>query len=179
MGPEGYCVGLRYIQQKEEIISSSNNNNTTTLLSNNNIHKYLHKNEILYGIKSIPSNTAKISFYIGRVAMHIGLKEISCSNEKTIPILKDNYGRPIVPYGYLGSISHKKYIGVSLVDKHKQKRGIGIDIEQTYSKINIEKRVLTENEIMDLGSLKVFVFLYVYICMFFFGFKYIRIYNVF
>ncbi len=83
-------------------------------------------------------------------------------------ILKDEYGRPKVPHGFIGSISHKKTTGVALAcelsdsESEAQARGIsptkgiGVDIEQASwkkGKRSIAKRVLTPSEIEDLGSL--------------------------
>jgi len=66
----------------------------------------------------------------------------------------------------IGSISHKRNIGVALVDVHpktttdatskdkKPTKGIGVDIEQTFTKRpNIEKRILTTNERQNLGQI--------------------------
>ena len=78
-------------------------------------------------------------------------------------ILKDEHGRPQVPKGYIGSISHKKTTGVALVnsvpDNHSvcssPKIGIGVDIEQTFSRRrSIAKKVLTSNELENLGNVK-------------------------
>ena len=83
--------------------------------------------------------------------MHQSLKEISCTGN--FAILKDEYGRPILPKEYIGSISHKKNIGVALVDAGMGK-GIGIDIEQTFTnRQNIDKRILTTKEIGELGCI--------------------------
>lgn len=84
-------------------------------------------------------------------------------------ILKDEYGRPMVPPGFLGSISHKKNIGVALVaedceldnsceDKSVKPpliKGVGIDIEKaTALKTRIERKILTPNEQENLGQIE-------------------------
>lgn len=90
-------------------------------------------------------------------------------------ILKDEHGRPQVPNGFIGSISHKQTTGVALVstlpkdvttstsstDQSKSKSqsrptvGVGVDIEQTFSRRrNIAKKILTPNELEDLGGLE-------------------------
>ncbi len=80
-------------------------------------------------------------------------------------ILKDEYGRPRVPKGFMGSISHKKTTGVAIVNTIPNDNetggndtlpriGIGVDIEYRFSKgRSIAKRILTPNEIQDLGKL--------------------------
>ena len=164
--PEGHCVGLRHLSSNDDSTSSND-----LLCNNDHLCTYLHDEEINY-CASLPSKTAQVTFTIGRVAMHVSLEELNNeSKSKSEPsldhvtkttcataILKDEYGRPIVPSGYLGSISHKKNIGVSLVDdddndieRKRRKRGIGIDLEQTLTRRNIDKRILTEKEINELG----------------------------
>jgi hypothetical protein len=78
-------------------------------------------------------------------------------------ILKDKHGRPELPRGFLGSISHKDNIGVALValiDSAKSKggtrQGIGIDIEKCEPRSSrIARRVLTLREVESLGHLPV------------------------
>jgi 4'-phosphopantetheinyl transferase EntD len=96
-------------------------------------------------------------------------------------ILKDMYGRPLLPNGYLGSISHKGSIGVALVQNvedqylhHQQiqlssgagvglqlplptpRMGIGVDIEDishAHLRRNVARKVLTPHEVQNLGTL--------------------------
>jgi 4'-phosphopantetheinyl transferase EntD len=100
-----------------------------------------------------------------------GLDSTSNAYNTTIrnSILKDMYGRPKLPFGYLGSISHKGLIGVALVqqlhgmdttdiESHtaSPRIGIGVDIEDitdAHRRRNIARKVLTPNEIQQLGSL--------------------------
>lgn len=75
-------------------------------------------------------------------------------------ILKDDYGRPMVPTGFLGSISHKDNIGVALVSEDGDvapliSKGIGIDIEKASTlKSRIERKILTPNEREKLGHME-------------------------
>jgi len=76
-------------------------------------------------------------------------------------ILKDQYGRPQIPTGFIGSISHKKNMGVALVSSVDDDcslpptKGVGVDIEQTFSRRkDIAKKVLTEWEIENLGKIE-------------------------
>jgi hypothetical protein len=78
-------------------------------------------------------------------------------------ILKDKHGRPELPRGFLGSISHKDNIGVALValidnakNKGDTREGIGIDIEKCEPRSSrIARRVLTPREVESLGHLPV------------------------
>lgn len=86
-------------------------------------------------------------------------------NTMASSILKDEHGRPQVPKGYLGSISHKRTVGVALVAAdvphamERPQKGIGVDIEQTFSRHrSIAKKVLTEHEMNSLGKLPVSAF---------------------
>lgn len=91
--------------------------------------------------------------------------DLSCLNIDEFSILKDKYGRPTIPSGFLGSISHKGNVGVALVaedvssdrdnESFQLMKGVGIDIEKASArKQRIEKRILTPNEINNLGGLE-------------------------
>lgn len=82
----------------------------------------------------------------------------------SVSILKDKHGRPELPRGFLGSISHKDNIGVALVStvdevedkRNTRRRGIGVDIEKCEPRSSrIARRVLTPREIESLGRLPV------------------------
>lgn len=85
---------------------------------------------------------------------------LPCVSKEDPCILKDEYGRPMVPPGFLGSISHKDNIGVALVaedgdDASLITKGIGIDIEKASTlKSRIERKILTPNERENLGNLE-------------------------
>jgi|ERR1711957_656176 len=181
--PEGKCVGLRLIPQKYPLNNSASLDPIHIRTNENHwIKQTLHADEVQLGIE-LPTEQSRVTFYVGRLAMRTALslacKEEKESNElsgiisndqqsKLLPcvpslgpsILKDQYGRPQVPTGYIGSISHKKNIGVALVSTSNDgslppTRGIGVDIEQTFSRrTDIAKRVLTEREIKNLGKIK-------------------------
>jgi len=169
----------------------------------------LHPKEVEYGL-SLPSEPARHSFFTGRLAMRTALCWTSAISSSTgyagvqinppedslhrtleqieLPvvtqydasILKDVYGRPQVPKGFLGSISHKLSTGVALVSSSEEeeeckcncvngecvncvgcstsppKKGIGIDIERTFSRRkSIAKKVLTTRELEELGKIEV------------------------
>jgi 4'-phosphopantetheinyl transferase EntD len=91
------------------------------------------------------------------------------------PFLKDAHGRPRVPDGFLGSVSHKRSVAVALVarddrdrgggggaaghhpDSRPAPRGIGVDLEATTSrnKVSVARKVLTPQEIAELGNVPV------------------------
>lgn len=182
--PEGKCVGLRLIP-----MSSSDDPNSTfwsqiQCNSQHSLRQYLHPKEIDYALSNMPSESARNTFLIGRLAMRSAMNELKedCDNKNkpkspiqdkndiNLPlvsdidesILKDQHGRPKVPASFIGSISHKQLTGVALVsinvDKrnvNSPKKSIGIDLEQTLTKgRSIATKVLTENELKDLGKIK-------------------------
>ena len=151
--PEGRCIGLRL----SEVDPSHADALTPEGVAHAKhwIHNLLHPQEVSFGVAQ-PSQHARTSFFLGRLAMRDALR-MEKDTAKSISILKDEHGRPTVPHGYLGSISHKGTIGVALVatttDECLQ-TGIGIDIEQTFSgRRSIAPRVLTEREQSELGRI--------------------------
>ena len=180
--PEGKCVGLRFIPLPP---SDPNSMNAKQIRSNADhwLRQYLHPKEIEYGLEKLVSETTRNNFFLGRLAMRTALKELDRGKTNTddyhyddLPklsnlddaILKDEYGRPTVPDNFLGSISHKITTGVALVsfsnstsdiiqeNKASPRLGVGVDIEQTQSRRrSIAKKVLTENELSDLGKIEV------------------------
>jgi len=179
--PEGRCVGLDLREFSESDPDSLEPENIAANASHW-IRSILHPEEVSYGL-SLPSRGRRETFFIGRIALRealgivVGEQMISTSspsqsdkkNNYTIavgdipPILKDEHGRPSMPKGYLGSISHKGRAGVGIVARDvtysspedPPKLGIGIDLERTTNKRNIARRVLTEYEIETLGQIKV------------------------
>lgn len=87
---------------------------------------YLHPDEYQWGIDNIASETSRLSYYLGRMALRLSLDAL-LENERTDmdeqeddifrtqlsdqlrsrAINKDSYGRPILPEIISGSISHK------------------------------------------------------------------------
>lgn len=177
--PEGRCVGV--------ILNIDHQGDNFTGVDNDNQLFNLHLDEIAYA-KSLKAQ--KDSFVVGRLALRSALRRVVADEHKqehittssqryheTIDfinensILKDKHGRPSIPLGYLGSISHKQNKGVALVDidnsykdrnrnygtedEYVQNKGIGVDIERTCTKhVNIARRVLTERESKTLGKVK-------------------------
>lgn len=146
--PEGRCVGLQIdntLQPWEADALSSESISSP----DHWIHAGLHPAEVAYGM-SQPSDVARTTFFLGRLAMRQILNVPCC-------ILKDDHGRPTLPPEYLGSISHKRNTGVALICKTLDTNtGIGVDIEKSASgRRSIAKRVLTERELDELGHIEV------------------------
>ncbi len=199
--PEGRCVGVK-LSNPNQAPSVPTSIVPEQIESNSQhwLRQILHEDEVGYGI-DLPSDPARMSFFMGRIAMRTALAQLDGEEECVMDtesgiridsveyeddiggftklpfvstmdpsILKDEHGRPQVPHGYIGSISHKKDHGVALVstipaDVNWQsksgesviptpKLGIGVDIEQSFSRRrNIAKKILTPNELNDLGGL--------------------------
>lgn len=193
--PEGRCVGLRLPDLPDDHpdalvgdrILESSRTSTSTTNSNSHystheeqhhqrhwIYSHLHSDEIRYGLQL--SRQTQASFWIGRLALRKALSSSSspCTAVSTRSILKDSHGRPLLPPGFLGSISHKGRTGVALVTPAPSSSGecsvsslsstafyppcfgIGVDIEATKPKRrSIARKVLTPNEQRSLGQLPV------------------------
>jgi 4'-phosphopantetheinyl transferase N-terminal domain len=171
--PEGRCVGLQLPDLPNdhpdalvpENVACNNNSNTHW------IRNRLHPDEIEFGMELHSDNNRK-SFWMGRLAMRHALLELQPQQKhwdltlssSSGSILKDLYGRPQVPTGFLGSISHKRNTGVALVAKHDDndcssppRVGIGVDIEEATNaeRRSIARKVLTPSEQADLGRIPV------------------------
>jgi len=183
--PEGKCVGLR-LSNPNQAPTVATSLDPRQIESNHShwIKKMLHPDEVKYGFEQ-PSENARMTFYIGRLAMRTALAQMKGVDSHTsveyedkfggftkLPnvstndqsILKDEHGRPRVPNGFIGSISHKQTTGVALISTLPPGReneslspptiGVGVDIEQSFSRRrNIAKKILTPNELEDLGKL--------------------------
>jgi len=109
--PEGRCIGL--------VLSDVDPSHADALTpegiahAKHWIHDMLHPQEVSFGVAQ-PSHHARTSFILGRLAMREALR-LERHTSKSISILKDEHGRPTVPNGYLGSISHKGATGVALI----------------------------------------------------------------
>jgi len=159
--PEGLCVGLTLLDQPDDppphALSSDSTHSDTHW-----IQRYLHPEEIFHGL-NLNLASRRNSFLAGRLALRAGLANLGCTHvEKEgditlFSMLKDEFGRPNIPPGFLGSISHKKTTGVALVaaddDDGHSKKGIGIDVEQTLSRRpDIGRAILTKDEQANLGN---------------------------
>lgn len=185
--PEGKCVALRLSNPYQaKCLPTSLDPHQIQSNPNHWLRQTLHPEEIEYGCQ-LSSEPARISFFMGRLAMRTALTQAhgnyttndSWEYEDGIggftqlpivtsldqSILKDEHGRPQVPQGFIGSISHKATTGVALISpipasydnqecQMTPKIGIGVDIEQAFTRRrNIAKKILTPNELKDLGNL--------------------------
>jgi enterobactin synthetase component D len=172
--PEGRCVGLRWPEP-----TIANDSRQTSDLSvesiakdqNHWIYNVLHVDEVAFGLR-LSSEATRQSFFIGRLAIRHALDLPDIGDPNCCVLLKDEYGRPQLPPGYLGSISHKRSVGVALVAPDpamcnsgggepalrpgSPQRGIGVDIEGSVPnpKSNIAQRVLTARERNELGRIE-------------------------
>ena len=83
---------------------------------------------------------------LGRTALHHALGEF------TTPILPDDRGAPVLPAGWVGSVSHKGARAAAIVAP----RGdafVGLDLERAAPpKVDIARRILTPREQAMLGG---------------------------
>ena len=80
---------------------------------------------------------------LGRIALRAALADLDCA---ATDIPADDRGAPIVPAGFVGSISHKVGRAVALAARADGSR-VGIDLERAIApRLPIERRVLTARE---------------------------------
>jgi enterobactin synthetase component D len=83
-------------------------------------------------------------YLAGRTALHLALAQVS--GDLGPPILSDDRGAPLLPAGWVGSVSHKGVLAAALIspagDGH-----VGIDLERaTPPRQDIARRILTPRE---------------------------------
>jgi 4'-phosphopantetheinyl transferase EntD len=141
--PEGRCLALQFPNVHPDHPSSLAQ---VHLNKQHWLRDELHPLEIEYGLGRPPSSQK--SFWMGRLAMHRLLRQRECC------ILKDAYGRPLMPVGLYGSISHKESTAVALVS---ETASVGVDVETSTRRRerSIARKVLTPHEISDLGKIEV------------------------
>jgi hypothetical protein len=154
--PEGRCVGVELNDGDDEEYCLENWSDASHW-----VHECLHPDEVEYGLGR--TRAVRKSFLMGRLAMRATVEhhhqQTSVSPKQQYdhqPCLKDHHGRPMLPDGLSGSISHKGNVGVALSAPSIEFRAVGIDIERHSSnKRSIASKVLTEREIRELGQLEV------------------------
>jgi 4'-phosphopantetheinyl transferase EntD len=78
-------------------------------------------------------------FVLGRSAMRAALGQ-------DVAILPDDRGAPVMPAGWIGSISHKGDVAAALIARDEGAR-VGLDLELAApSRLPIERRILTARE---------------------------------
>jgi len=86
---------------------------------------------------------------LGRIALRAALGELGCVAGE---IANDERGAPIVPAGFVGSISHKRGRAAALAARDDGAR-VGVDLERAVApRQPIERRVLTARELAALGD---------------------------
>lgn len=182
--PEGRCVGLQLVEVPEHHPHAVVRTNALFSSQQHWLYDFLHPEEIQYGLQLHHENHRQ-SFWIGRLAIRHALQQQpdvsptldwslatsnpppNLSSDTTSirnSILKDMYGRPQLPEGIFGSISHKGRTGVALVrrsspaspNEKKQNMGIGVDLEDAsyaHRRRHVARKVLTPGEMAHLGTL--------------------------
>ncbi|MGA9524392.1 MAG: 4'-phosphopantetheinyl transferase superfamily protein [Myxococcaceae bacterium] len=81
----------------------------------------------------------------GRVALREALRRIGGPSD--LPLLPNARGAPILPRGFVGSVSHKARLAVALVTPDRGAR-IGVDVEEleTRPRLHLAGRILTPRE---------------------------------
>lgn len=150
--PHGRCVA---VQPRSDLSKEKSLTGRAVEASKDHwVRSILHKDEIAFGLE-LASDEVRQTFFLGRLAMRKALQHETI--ETDFAILRDGYGRPTLPPGYLGSISHKKSTGAAMVSKDLNPRvGLGVDIEySTPGPRSIARRVLTDDEQCKLGTIPV------------------------
>lgn len=114
--PEGRCVGISLIAPPDHPLMHS--------ASLPGLSLELPEEELAFPLEHNMSAKTAINFWGGRLAVRRAL------DENVPPILRHANGAPMLPSTYLGSISHKAPLAVSLVAaKAPTCLGIGVDLE--------------------------------------------------
>jgi len=92
----------------------------------------------------------QISFVGGRLAMRLALQQLGVVPPE---IGHDAHGAPILPRGFVGSISHKRTMAVAMVSRDFGAT-IGVDLEEYGPpRLGIAEKVLTADELAELRDL--------------------------
>lgn len=90
------------------------------------------------------------SFVAGRLALADALDALGAPRAS---LLTNPRGAPIVPSGYVGSVSHKRDLAVAIAARDEG-AFLGVDLEEIApARIDISRRVLTERERTEAASL--------------------------
>jgi len=130
----GFCVGVT-------LPSLAEVNNEEALFSTT------HPDEVRFASEF--ALRRKITFAGGRRAMAVALEHMGHSAS---PILSDDRGAPLMPSGFVGSLSHKDALAVALVASDEN-ACVGVDIEPLEpERPRITRLVLTDSERRALGD---------------------------
>ena len=131
----GIMIGVNLPEQLSEISAK--------------IQRQLRKQELDYA--QTLSGKTQINWIGGRLAARhaIDALGLECG-----PIMSGSRGEPTTNGKVSLSISHKSNTAVAIVAK-KEHGSLGIDIEERYpERLGISKRVLTQNELVDIQNLE-------------------------
>lgn len=88
---------------------------------------------------------------VGRTALHAALAELAPALADTA-VLADDRGAPVLPAGWVGSVSHKGGRAAALVAPADGTR-VGVDLEHARpSRADIARRILTPRELAGLAE---------------------------
>lgn len=102
-------------------------------------------------IASLRAEHVRPSFVAGRLALRAALEAEGADAGHAI--LHDSRGAPVVPSGFVGSISHKLTVAVGVARRDDRAR-VGVDVElERRGRIDISARVLTDAELDEIRAL--------------------------
>ncbi|CAN5744860.1 hypothetical protein BH11MYX2_BH11MYX2_15610 [soil metagenome] len=90
----------------------------------------------------------------GRCALHAAMVELA-PTVADVPILADDRGAPVLPPGWVGSVSHKGVRAAALVTRASPISGarVGVDLELAApSRTDIARRILTPKELEAIAA---------------------------
>jgi 4'-phosphopantetheinyl transferase EntD len=127
--PHGHCVILRFSEHSDFCaqLTESENRFVSTL-----------------------AERRRPSFIAGRAALRMALRDAGCEAGDLLP---SERGGPLVPAGFVGSISHKDALAVGLADACEG-HACGVDLELERSgRPDISRHVLTDDELEEDSGL--------------------------
>lgn len=101
-------------------------------------------------IDHIVHKKKKNEFSTGRALLKAGLKKLKFNSE--FDLLRKSSGAPLLPKGFLGSISHTNSLVVTCIKTNLNEKGIGIDIEAVSRKVSLKiiDRYLFKDELSSI-----------------------------
>ena len=88
------------------------------------------------------------TFVAGRIALRHALAEVGAPN---VPVIGDERGAPILPRGFVGSISHKGDRAIALAAPGEGDRGVDLEVVRPLREGLFEK-ILTDEELARIGD---------------------------
>lgn len=92
----------------------------------------------------------QVQFVGGRLALRMARRQIGASLG---PVLPDERGTPVLPRGFVGSVSHKRTLAVAMVARDSQGT-LGVDVEDRLpERLRIADRILRPDELAAIAPL--------------------------